>query len=74
MLRFDGASSRREREHNERAWLAWHTAALARPSKGRFPSLRSLQVKPRRKPQTWQEQLEVARLWTVAMGGKISKH
>lgn len=58
------------REHNERAWHAWHTAALYRMKK--MPKLDSLLQKERKpKPrQTWQEQLEIARMWHEALKGK----
>jgi hypothetical protein len=37
-----------------------------------MPSLRKMFAQPRRaKPQTWQEQLAVLKLWTAALGGKV---
>lgn len=52
----DGASKRMTREHDARAWLAWHTAAL--PLAKKFPPLKDLQIgKPAAsRRQTWQEQ------------------
>jgi len=54
--RLDGATQRLKREHDERAWLAWHTAALYRMKK--MPPLKDLLTgaKPKRR-KTWQEQL-----------------
>lgn len=64
----EGARTRLEREHNDRAWLAWNTAALHRVKK--MPKLQSLQIKRRsRRPQTWQEQKQVLKLITAAYGG-----
>jgi hypothetical protein len=56
------------REYNERAWLAWHIAALTRTQK--MPQLSRIQTKvPIQKP--WEEQLEDLKTWVVATGGKI---
>jgi hypothetical protein len=58
------------REHNERAWLAYHIATLSRARK--IVPLRDLQVRPRTARQrTWQEQLDALQSWVVATGGKI---
>lgn len=57
------------REQNERAWLAWHVAALSRTKK--LPDFKRLQVQKPRKPQTWQEQLEIAKMWAKMGAGKI---
>lgn len=55
------------REHNDRAWLAWHTAVLTRNQK--ITPLRTLLVRP--KKVSWQDQLEGLKAWVVASGGKI---
>lgn len=56
-------------EHNERAWLAWHTAGLSRTKK--MPRLESmLAKKPTGRPK-WEEQLEGLKRWVKATGGKI---
>ena len=70
MLRLDGARLRIEREHNERAWLAWHVAALSRVP--RMPPLRKLQVQSRRKrAQHWTEQLAQVKAWAAAADIKV---
>lgn len=54
------------RQHNERAWLAWHIAAL--PLLKRFPKLEKLQLRTGKKTrQTWQEQLAVMDRWAAVM-------
>lgn len=62
------------RSHNERMHLAWHIAALTRGKKG-LPTLRSMMQKStrsrRQKPQTWQQQLMIAKMWTAVMGGTV---
>jgi hypothetical protein len=63
---FEGARKRAEAEHNGRAWLAWHVAALDRQK--RLPDLSRLQVHDHR-PQTWQEQMAVCRAIAAAYGG-----
>ena len=55
-----------EREHNGRAWAAWHTAALGRVD--RLPRLESLLKTrtPTRAPQqSWQQQLAIAMQWNA---------
>lgn len=66
---FGGIYRRRIREYNDRAWLAWHTAAL--PNMKRMPSLRDLlhKEKPLRR-QTWEEQLAIARQWNAKVNRK----
>jgi len=59
------------REHNQRAWLAWHIAALQRSKK--LPPLSKMQTSeagPRR--QTWQEQLAIAAQWVNAGVGRLN--
>ncbi len=63
-----GARQRVEREHNERAWLAWTTATLSRQK--RMTPLRQLQVKSsgrgktgRRKRQDWQTHEQLLADW-----------
>lgn len=70
LLVLEATARRRDAEHNARAWLAWNTAALGRAK--RLPRLQSLLVKPKRRkrPQTWQEQLAIARMITAAYGRK----
>ena len=58
-----GAVDRLEREQSDRAWLAWHIAALQRTKK--LPRLRDLQ--PRSRPKTGAqspaEMIAIARQW-----------
>lgn len=58
---FAGAAKRLAREHDDRAWLAWHTAAL--PLSKKFPELKQLQVRREAPRKTWQEQLAAVRGW-----------
>jgi hypothetical protein len=61
------------REHNDRAWLAWHIAYLSRTKKP--VALRKLQIKSgsaRRKPQSWQQMKTVALMITQAFGGTVT--
>lgn len=67
-LAFEAHRERSIVEHNERAWLAFHVAALQRTRK--FPPLRRLMMRDRR-PQSWQQQLAIAKQLTHAMGGMI---
>lgn len=64
----DGAAARMRTEFNQTAWLAWHIEALARAKK--LPKLKDLMSteapKPRRR-QTVEEQIAIARQWTVAL-------
>jgi hypothetical protein len=60
LLEMRGASAKLDREHRERAWLAYHTAYL--PDAKRRPKLDELiGGQTQFKPKTWQEQLAA---WT----------
>jgi len=67
-----GASQRRIREHDDRAWLAWHTANLTAyaPAKGReFIKLETLYHQPETRQQirqTPEQQLAIARSWMAS--------
>jgi hypothetical protein len=64
----DGVAIRLEREHNDRAWLAWHIEALARQKK--MPRLKELTTRMAAKPkrrQTVEEQIAIAQAWTAAL-------
>lgn len=70
MLHMKAKASQLAREHNERAWLAYTTAALTRAK--RMPPLRDLLVRDGdRKPRSWHDMKSVAMQWTVALGGQI---
>jgi hypothetical protein len=63
-----GCAERQRREHNNRAWHVWHTAVL--PQQKRIPHLKSLMIPEHTKrAQTWQDQMHVARMITLAYGG-----
>lgn len=52
------------REHNARAWLAYHVAGLSRVQK--MPKLEKLQMAApsnRRRRQSWQEQMAIMSQW-----------
>lgn len=61
-----------EREHNDRAWLAWTTAALRRAK--RMPPLADLLVKSKREAKrgamTADAMLTMARMWSAVAGAK----
>lgn len=52
--------------------LAWHTAALVRQQK-RMSPLKKLLIRDRAQSQSWEEQLEIAKRWAIALGGTVSK-
>lgn len=60
---FAAEGKRLEREHDERAWLAWHIAALMRTNpKKRLQKLESMQVKKSvaaRVQQSWQQMMGI---------------
>ena len=59
-LVIDGKAAQLRREHNERAWLAWHFAALSRAKK--MPEARRLMVRDSnavRRGQTPDEQMAI---------------
>jgi len=63
------------RQHNDRAWLAWHSGLLSHPRK-KFPKLDTLIAKPKSKNkpvQSWQEQMAVAHMWASRGYGKVTK-
>jgi hypothetical protein len=61
------------RQHNERAWLAWHIGALSRPLK-KFPPLDALRIKtPSRARQSAEQQLAIAKMMAARGFGKIGK-
>lgn len=64
-----GTNARLAREHDARAWLAWHIAAL--PGAKKFPKLEDLQsAKPsKRRRKTPEEMLSIAHMWTAATAG-----
>lgn len=63
-----GRAAQFRREHNDRAWGAWHIAGLQRSK--RMPALRKLQIRDR-KPQSWQQMKATAKQLTHMFGGEI---
>jgi hypothetical protein len=59
------------RDHNHRAWLVWHVAALQRMKK--LPRLKSMYAKEKPRPQTWQEQAMIMQSWASAHNTKYGK-
>jgi hypothetical protein len=55
-------------EHNQRAWLAWHIAALYRAKK--MPKLKSMLARDKPRVQSWQEQAAVMEKWAAAHNAK----
>jgi len=55
------------REHNERAWLAWHIVAMQKAK--RLPKLKKLLIQQpdRRRRQTWQEQMAIMGQWAAVL-------
>lgn len=61
-----GAGDRLLREHNDRAWAAWHTAwltAYAPQKPGKFPKLDKMLSRGPRKRQTADQQMALVRAW-----------
>ena len=62
-LRIDGRVRARRLAQNDRAWLAWHIAALSRAK--RLPRIERLLGRRERPQQTWQQQLAIAHQWAA---------
>lgn len=70
-LIFEGKAEQFVREHDERAWLAWHISAL--PRSKRLPPLKKLLSKRRsKKPQSAEHMLLIAKQWTLLLGGEVT--
>lgn len=67
-LTFEAYNNRQAREHNQRAWLAWHTAVLSRQKK-LDPLSKLLVQKQSRTPM--EEQIEGLKRWALATGGRV---
>jgi len=67
----DGRLRYLEREHNGRAWLAYHVAALQRAQK--LPRLESLLYRKRepRRQQSSADFWDIMRAHVIAAGGKV---
>jgi hypothetical protein len=66
-LSFKAAALRRRRDHNDRAWLAFHIAAFQRVKK--IPKLDKLMIKERI-VQPWHEQMAIMDAWASAIEAK----
>lgn len=64
----DGVSARLIREHNDRAWMVWHTEALSRQKK--LPKLQTLLAGQKQRQQTVEDQIRIAMQWTAAVQRK----
>lgn len=73
-MHFEAASRRAQREHQARAWLAWHTAALSGMAFAgkRLPPLEKLTgpAKPRKR-QDWQDIKHMALMVNAMHGGDV---
>ena len=65
------AQRRREAEHNELVWLAFNAAAFQRAKRLRHEDMRRLLIRHDRKPQTPEQMRDIARMITLAYGGKV---
>ena len=72
-LHFESIGLKAQREHNARAWLAWHVAALTRAKK--FPRLDTLLAKTKTAPrrQTWEEQMVIMQAWSERVNRRAAK-
>lgn len=64
-------AGRLRREHNDRAWLAWHIEALHRAKK--LPKLDKLLAKKPTRRQTWEEQLAIMQDWSARVNRDAAK-
>ncbi len=60
----EGNAAKLRNEHNQRAWLAWHTATI--PMAKRPPRLSELLIRDKPKPQSIKNMIATARAWTKA--------
>lgn len=69
ILMFEAVERRRIKQHNDRAWLAYNTAAFHRASKLRPRDLQKITLKPgRRVRQSLDEQRHVIRQIAATYG------
>lgn len=64
----DGNAERLKREHNQRAWTAWHTANMTGVKK--MPRLQTLLIRDQPKPQSIDQMRAVAQSWAAAFKKK----
>lgn len=61
-------AERHRLDHNNRAWLAWNTAALGRQKE--MARLRDLQIADHRHRPSEQEELAAVEAWAAVMKGR----
>lgn len=75
-LLVEGRRRAADTAHAERAWLAYHTAALGRVK--RMPTLKELTAKPKREQRraasTADHMLTVARMWSAVAGSPTQRN
>ena len=64
----EGNAARLRNEHNQRAWLAWHSAMLPRYKKQ--PRLDSLLIRDKPKAQGIRDMISTAKAWVNALKKK----
>ena len=64
----EGNAARMRHEHNQRAWLAWHSGMLSQVKK--MPRLKSLMILDAPKPQSIKNMIATAKAWVRALKGK----
>ena len=64
----EGNAARLRHEHNQRAWLAWHTANMTGVKK--MPRLKTLQILDAPKPQSIKDMIATAKAWVAAFKKK----
>ena len=64
----EGNAARLRHEHNQRAWLAWHSGMLSQVKK--MPRLKTLQILDAPKPQSIQNMIATAKAWVAAFKKK----
>ena len=71
-LAFDAHNEMQIKDHNDRAWLAWHSAGLGRAK--RMPPLSRLQIDQqqlKKHHRKMEEQIEGLIKWVRATGGTV---
>jgi hypothetical protein len=68
----EGVNQRHVQQHNDRAWMAWHIAAMGRAEK--MPRLDRLTAKkPRPSGQTWEEQMAIMKALSARVNQRAAK-
>ena len=63
-----GNADRLKREHNDRAWAAWHAGMIGRAAKP--PRLQALLIRDQPKAQSIKEMIAHAGAWTTSLKPK----